>query len=110
MSSQKRNAVCEYTKMTEKETKPKFFVDNNEVYERKFIAKFSMADCDDPEIYVAEPLLKWQESEQGSWVMKHGRDPTYYIHADPITYGYQVSITAHISQKRWTEYCLRFLS
>jgi hypothetical protein len=66
-----------------------------------------MGDVDDVEIYIASPIYDWQQTDHGKWVMTHGKDPAYHIHADPITYGYQVTITAHITPKRWTEYILR---
>lgn len=85
----------------------KFQVYNDNVYERKIVHRFTMSDVEDPEIYIAQPIYEWQQTDQGKWVMEHGRDPTYHINADPITYGYQIVITAHITPKRWTEYVLR---
>jgi hypothetical protein len=86
----------------------KFIVVNDEVYERRHVHKMTMSDVDDPELYAAFPISEWQKTEKGEWVMKHGYDPTFHIHADPISYGYVISITAHITPKRWTEFCLRF--
>jgi len=86
----------------------RYQVYNDEVYERHIVHKFRMGDCEDPDIYVAEPIYKWQQTEHGQWVMKHGRDQQYHMHMDYASFGYRVAITAHISAKRWTEYCLRF--
>lgn len=91
---------------TEKKLKQYQVYDDN-VYERRVVHKFTMNDVEDVEIYMAQPLCDWQKTEHGQWVMKHGRDPQYHIHADPMTYGYQIAITAHITPKRWTEYILR---
>lgn len=102
-----RSYVSEQAGMTTKATQ-KYQVYGNEVYERRTIHKFRMGDCEDPELYVAQPIYEWQQTEHGKWVMKHGKDTQYHMHVDPITYGYQVVITAHITPKRWTEYCLRF--
>jgi hypothetical protein len=87
----------------------KYQVYDGEVYERRNVHKFRLGDCEDPDVYVAQPIYEWQQTEHGKWVMAHGRDPTYHLHADPITYGHLVLITAHITAKRWTEYCLRFV-
>jgi hypothetical protein len=87
----------------------KYQVYDNEVYERRLIHTFRLGDCEDPDIYVAQPIYEWQQTEHGKWVMEHGKDPTYHLHADPITYGHMVAITAHIKPKHWTEYCLRFV-
>lgn len=86
----------------------RYSLHNDEVYERRRITSFLIGDCDDPEIYAAQPIMDWQKSEQGQWVMKHSLDPTFHIIADPVTYGYRVAITAHITPRRWTEFCLRF--
>jgi hypothetical protein len=90
------------------EIKTKYYVHENEVYERRAIHSFLMSDVEDPELYAAQPIIEWQKTEMGEWVMKHSLDPTFHIIADPITYGYKVQITAHITPKRWTEFCLRF--
>ncbi len=85
----------------------KYQVYDDHVYERRVVHKFTMGDVDDVEIYIAQPIYEWQQTDHGKWVMKNGRDPQYHINADPISYGYQVVITAHITPKRWTEYVLR---
>ena len=81
---------------------------NNEVYERRMVYKIELGDVEDPEIYAAQPLLDWQASDHGQWVMAHGLDPTYHMQADYMNYGYVIKVTAYITPKRWTEYCLRF--
>ena len=86
-----------------------FIVRNNKVYERKRIHQFRMGDVEDPEIYAAQPIYEWQQTEHGKWVMEHTIDPTFHIMQEPIHYGYLISITAHVEPKRWTEYCLRFV-
>jgi hypothetical protein len=83
-------------------------VHNDEVYEHRVVHKFRLGDCEDPDLYVAQPIYEWQQTEHGKWVMTHGRDQQYHMNMDPLTYGYAVVITAHITPKRWTEYCLRF--
>lgn len=80
---------------------------DDNVYERKVVHKFVMGDVEDVEIYMAQPIYEWQQTDHGKWVMTHGRDPQYHINADPVSYGYQIVITAHITPKRWTEYILR---
>jgi hypothetical protein len=103
-----RNIVSKQLGMSTEDTQ-KYQVYDNEVYERRTVHKFSMGDCEDPEIYVAQPIYEWQKTEHGKWVMEHSRDPTYHLMADQFNYGYAVLITAHITPKRWTEYCLRFI-
>lgn len=106
-TEQARTVVSEKLGMTVKPTK-KYQVYDNEVYEQRIVHKFTMSDVEDPELYVAQPIYEWQQTEHGKWVMKHGRDAQYHMHVEPVTYGYRIVITAHITPKRWTEYCLRF--
>jgi hypothetical protein len=88
--------------------KQKFVVVNDEVYERRHVHQMRMSDVEDPELFAAQPIYDWQQTEKGQWIMKHSIDPTFHIMADPVSYGYVISITAHITPKRWTEFCLRF--
>lgn len=56
---------------------------------------FRVGDVEDPEIYAAEPILIWQNTEVGQWVMEHAvSKPTYYQHIDHVTYGYKYIIKA----------------
>jgi len=85
----------------------KYRLIEDEVYERRVVHTFTMGDVEDPGIYIASPISDWQQTDHGSWVMKHGRDPTYHLMSDPINFGHKVIITAYIKPKRWTEYVLR---
>jgi hypothetical protein len=70
---------------------------------------FSMGDVEDPDIYAAEPLLKWQQSESGSWVMCHCLEqPVWHRYADPMSYGYKYAITAKLSGKDYTYWSLKW--
>jgi hypothetical protein len=102
-----RALVSKELGMDSTKTPRKFQVYDDEVYERRIVHRFTMGDVDDVEVYMAQPIYEWQQTEHGQWVMKNGKDPTYHINADPVTYGYQIVITAHITPKRWTEYILR---
>jgi len=105
--SNARATVSEHLGMSTKTTQ-KYQVYGDEVYERRVVHKFTMGDVEDPELYAAQPIYEWQQTEHGQWVMKYGKDPQYHMNMEPVTYGYQIVITAHITPKRWTEYCLRF--
>lgn len=69
---------------------------------------FSMGDVEDPDMYAAQPLWEWQESDFGKWVMTHAAEPpTWHRHADPSTYGYKYTITAIFVGPALTEMLLR---
>ena len=82
---------------------------NQEIHQRRVVHTFTMGDVEDVDVYIAMPISEWQESEKGAWVMKHGIDPVYNVMPDPVSFGYKVVITAMISERRWTEYALRFI-
>lgn len=71
--------------------------------------EFTMGDVDDVDIYVAEPIYNWQQTDQGKWVMEHARDLKYYTSADPGTMGYRVIIRGDLDEGPYmTEYFLRW--
>lgn len=70
---------------------------------------FTVGDVDDPEIYAAEPILKWQESEAGKWVLNRAVEtPMYHRHIDHVSYGYKYAITAKLKDKDYTYWCLKY--
>lgn len=69
---------------------------------------FSMGDVDDVDIYAAQPIYEWQQTEQGRWVMEHARDLKYYTSADPTSFGYRITIRGEIAGPAATEYFLRW--
>lgn len=72
------------------------------------VHEFTMGDVEDPDLYAAEPLWQWQQSEQGQWVMKNAADtPTWHRMVDPISYGYKYTITAKFMGASLTEMLLR---
>jgi hypothetical protein len=70
---------------------------------------FTMGDVEDVDIYVAEPIYQWQQTDHGRWVMEHAHDLTYYTGTDPCGFGYLISIRGTVNDpKRITEYFLRW--
>jgi hypothetical protein len=33
------------------------------------VHEFTMGDVEDPDLYAAQPLIEWEKSESGQWVM-----------------------------------------
>ncbi|MEK9806057.1 MAG: hypothetical protein VW551_07175 [Euryarchaeota archaeon] len=68
--------------------------------------EFTMGDCDDVEIYVAEPIYKWQQTPEGKWAMEHAED--MYWTSDPNDYfGHNIQIIGTLSEKYSTFYALK---
>jgi len=73
------------------------------------VHKFNMSDVDDPELYAAEPLLAWQNSESGKWVMEHAMEtPMWHRHMDYTSYGHVFAITAKLKAKDYSYYLLKW--
>lgn len=69
---------------------------------------FRMGDVDDPEIYAAQPIWEWQQTEAGKWVMEHCKDPTYSIGPDGQSWGHRVRIYGEVEDHHATFYQLRW--
>ena len=73
------------------------------------VHSFSMGDVEDPDLYAAQPMIEWENSEQGQWVMKNAVEtPSWHRIADPISYGYKYQIRAKLQGASLTEWLLRY--
>jgi len=73
------------------------------------VHSFGVGDAEDPDIYAAQPLWEWQESEKGKWVMEHAVEtPIWNRDLDFVTYGYRYAIIAELPGARATEYYLKW--
>jgi hypothetical protein len=73
------------------------------------VYEFPMGDVEDPEIYAAEPLYKFEKSEQGQWVMEHALEkPVFYIGPCMQTYGYRCRVEAVLSEEDATFFQLKW--
>jgi len=79
-----------------------------EIY-KAVVHRFRISDVDDPEIFAAEPIWRWQQSDAGKFVMEHAIDvPVFNRHLDASTYGYEYAIVAELEKKKYSEFLLRF--
>jgi hypothetical protein len=61
---------------------------------------FRLGDCEDPELYAAQPICEWQSTDEGKWVMEHAVEtPSFRICPDPVTYGYRVDIYGKLREE-----------
>lgn len=73
------------------------------------VHSFRMGDVEDPDLYAAQPLIEWEQSEQGQWVMSNAIvTPSWHRIADPYTYGYRYEIRAEFKGARLTEWLLKY--
>ena len=72
---------------------------------------FLMGDVEDPYLYAAEPIYKWQQTEMGKWVMEHVLEqPVFYCKPDPDRWGYRVEITGSLEEKDAVYFSLKYLN
>ena len=76
---------------------------------RKTVHLLHLSDVEDPDLYLAEPLLEWERSEKGQWVMEHAiESPMYLQQMNIATYGYSYAIVADLWEKDATYYALKW--
>ena len=70
------------------------------------VHEIRMGDVEDPDLWVAEPIWKWQESEPGRFVMEHAVEKPYWTrHLDFTSYGHVYRVVARLSEQNelfWT--------
>lgn len=75
----------------------------------QIVHEFTMGDVDDPDIYAAEPLWQFQQSEKGQWVIEHSLEtPIYQRVIDQMYYGYKYKISARLTEQDITYFLLRW--
>lgn len=67
-----------------------------------------MGDVDDVDIYAAQPLWEWQQTEAGQWVMAHCKDPRYTIGPDGASWGHRVRVYGVLEDKDATFWQLKW--
>ena len=73
------------------------------------VHKFDLSDVEDPDLYAAEPLWKWEQSEAGQFVMNNAVDqPEWRRQMDPMFMGYRYIVTAELEKKKLAEFYLRW--
>jgi hypothetical protein len=73
------------------------------------VHKIRMGDVEDPDLFVAEPIWKWQQTEMGQWVMDNAvQKPIWRRQIDPSSFGWTYSIEAELSAKDYTYWWLKW--
>jgi hypothetical protein len=64
------------------------------------VHEIHMGDVEDPDLFVADPILKWQESDAGKFVMEHAVEIPYWTRGTDFTsYGHMYRIVARLSEQ-----------
>ena len=90
---------------------PEYRVINDRVVRISSIVvhEFAMGDVEDPDLYAAQPLSEWQDSEAGKFVMAHAVEIPYWIRqVDYNSYGHRYVIVARMRESDQTFFKLKF--
>lgn len=92
------NRFAEYTHWQSQETK---IIDGILVrFSDICVHEFTVSDSEEPDIYAAEPIWEWQQSEAGQYIMAHAVEKPYYMQSvDVYTLGYRYRIVARLSEQ-----------
>ena len=59
-----------------------------------------MGDVEDPDLFVAQPIYEWQESDAGKFIMEHAVEKPYWHRTtDYASYGHRYDIVARLSEQ-----------
>ena len=73
------------------------------------VHNFAVGDVEDPDLYAAQPLIEWEKSERGQWIMENAAEtPSWHRMADPVSMGYRYEIRAKLQGSKLTEWLLRY--
>ena len=73
------------------------------------VHEFTVGDVEDPVLYAGEPLLKWQNSSAGAWIMDNAEGKPYWIKdLDLATYMYRFRVMARLSEFTETFFRLKY--
>ena len=73
------------------------------------VHRFRMGDVEDPDLYAAQPLWEWQESEMGKWVMERAVDtPEWHRQMDQLQYHMQYAVVAKLKDIDYTFWTLKW--
>jgi len=68
-----------------------------------------MGDVEDPEIYAAAPIIDFERSEKGRWLMANSyKQLEFTIHPNERTYGWKILIWSYLNEQDLTFYSLKW--
>lgn len=72
------------------------------------VHSFLLSDVDDVDLYAAEPIYKFQQTEKGKWVMEHGTDTSWNRSLDFNSLGYRYTIHTKFKEEDYTYFKLKY--
>lgn len=73
------------------------------------VHRFRLGDVDDPDIYAAQPIYEWQQSDAGKFVMENACSlPSILNQVCYDSLHTEYAIIAELEKKKLSEFYLRF--
>lgn len=73
------------------------------------VHEFVVGDVEDPVLYAGAPLVEWQESAAGAWVMNNAEETPYWVkYLDIGTYQYRFRVMARLSEQNLTFFMIKY--
>lgn len=72
------------------------------------VHQFHMGDVEDPDLWAAQNLVEFEQSEKGKWVMENTVDPTWHRGTRPMSWGWEYTIEATMTDEQFTYYKLKY--
>ena len=95
-------------------TRPKYQVQVSDIGEEsvsitQVVHTIRMGDVEDPDLFVAQPIYEWQQTEAGKWIMENSNPaPSWHRHNDLYDYSYVYQIRAYLTHKQLTFWKLKY--
>ena len=91
------------------QSKQKWQSDENQKTIGYVVHTIKMGDVEDPDLFVAQPIWEWQQTEAGKWIMENSLPaPSWHRQMDYSTYGYTYQIRAYLTHKQLTFWKLKY--
>lgn len=90
---------------------PSYHIENDRLIRVRdvIVHEFNMGDVEDPDLYASQPLIEWEKSESGQWVMENATETPFWRRAtDLTTYGYRYQIVARFREQEEVFFKLKF--
>lgn len=66
-------------------------------------------EVDDPDLFIAAPIIDWQQTESGKWIMKHSNPtPVWQRLINYNTWSCTYAIKAYLTPEQLTYWKLKF--
>ena len=67
-----------------------------------------MGDVEDPDLFVAQPMYEWQQSDMGKWIMEHSKPTPMWKRNISSWGGHTYNIYAYLLEIDYTYFLLKY--